>query len=49
MICDDISTIVTSDPKRLKACAISDPIGPPPNMTSFFGNFLKFHKLSLVR
>ncbi len=42
-------TIVTEDPSLAKACASSQPTGPPPRMTSSRGRTSKSQRFSLVR
>ena len=44
-----ISTCVTAEPSRAKACASSQPIGPPPSTTSLAGSSRRLHSVSLVR
>ena len=44
-----ISTCVTCEPKRAKACASSQPIGPPPSTSSRCGSARRSHSVSEVR
>ena len=44
-----ISTSVTRLPSRAKACASSQPIGPPPSTSSRGGSVRSSHSVSEVR